>query len=368
MTVDQLKKLTARISKRVTHMHKCKGDAGGASKLQDFRDQSCLACEEEGALGSPAPSQSGQLPPALQCVLLSLTYHHRCPQPPAHLLFFSLRWTWATAHPPPSTVVACDLPAVKSTLVNPATSSTALDFEELTEDAEISALKEILKERDPTIRSLKEQIVRLTKEKETSKQKLVAAKVQNKDLTEQITAKIKKFSILKQTTIYKQYSRQKLKIKQQKQELEELQGDHQTAEEQKTLKRRAQVHASKVEAKLRRLETDLETSREIVRQFEQEDAALPIAPPQTRDPSGKFTAPVVKCVMELVGEHKVPVRRCSDIIKTVSRSLFNVHFNDSALPSKTSNLRFADQAHGIARLHISEALSQKLFDFHVDGT
>ena len=29
----------------------------------------------------------------------------------------------------------------------------------------------------------------------------------------------------------------------------------------------------------------------------------------------------------------------------------------TALPSKTSNLRFADQAHGIARLHISEALS-----------
>ena len=72
--------------------------------------------------------------------------------------------------------------------------------------------------------------------------------------------------------------------------------------------------------------------------------------------------------MELVGEHEVPVRRCSDIIKTVSRSFFNVHFNDSALPSKTSNLRFADQAHGIARLHISEALSQKRFDFHVDGT
>ena len=43
--------------------------------------------------------------------------------------------------------------------------------------------------------------------------------------------------------------------------------------------------------------------------------------------------------------------------KQSAASFFNVHFNDSALPSKTSNLRFADQAHGIARLHISEALS-----------
>ena len=45
MTVDQLKDLIARILKRVTRMQKRKGDAGGASKLQDFRDQSCLACK-----------------------------------------------------------------------------------------------------------------------------------------------------------------------------------------------------------------------------------------------------------------------------------------------------------------------------------
>ena len=143
-------------------------------------------------MGSPAPSQSAQPPPRtavcasvpdLPDQVSTTTSPSPVPQPEVDL---------ATAHRPPSTVVACDLPAVKSTLVNPATSSTALDFEELTKDTEISALQEMLKERDTTIRNLKEQIVRLTKEKETSKQKLVAAKVQNKDLTEKITTKRKK--------------------------------------------------------------------------------------------------------------------------------------------------------------------------------
>ena len=74
------------------------------------------------------------------------------------------------------------------------------------------------------------------------------------------------------------------------------------------------------------------------------------------------------CVMELTGECEVHACRCCPVIQTVARRLFQTDLPDNMLPSKTSNLRFADQTHAVAKMHVAGKLATKKFDLHADGT
>ena len=59
---------------------------------------------------------------------------------------------------------------------------------------------------------------------------------------------------------------------------------------------------------------------------------------------------------------------CSDVIRSVSRHLFGVEFDEHSLPSKTTNLRIADQTHSLAKFHIAEEMANKQYDLYTDGT
>ena len=71
---------------------------------------------------------------------------------------------------------------------------------------------------------------------------------------------------------------------------------------------------------------------------------------------------------ELVGECEVPASRCREVIKTISKHFFGVTFEDHQLPGRTTNLRFADQSHSLAKMQVAEAMSTQHFDLHADGT
>ena len=100
------------------------------------------------------------------------------------------------------------------------------------------------------------------------------------------------------------------------------------------------------------------------------DERLELQPvvPETRTERGYFRDFAVTCIYELVGECEVPASRCCEVIKTISKHFFGVTFEDHQLPGRTTNLRFSDQSHSLAKMQVAEAISTQHFDQHADGT
>lgn len=172
-------------------------------------------------------------------------------------------------------------------------------------------------------------------------------------------------SQIHKSNLYRRHSRLQKKLDEKNEQLQVLRGVGKELKIEKGLKRRYQICSCKNDAKRRKLGKELEKARDAIKAL-QEDVAAPI--PVTRDVTGRFTEGVVKCVMELETECEVPARRCSDVIRSVSRHLFGVEFDEHALPSKTTNLRIADQTHSLAKFHIAEEMANKQYDLHTDGT
>ena len=188
-------------------------------------------------------------------------------------------------------------------------------------------------------------------------------------LAHHLREKRRECSALKQSNLYRRCSRLKVKLNQLTQQLAALSTVQEELQEEKSKKRRAQVSCSQLQAKRRKLEKDVQRLEEVNNSFRAlEHEATSVIPPPTRDETGKFTESVIRCVMELVGENEVPARHCSEVVRTVARTMFGVNFEDHSLPSKTSALRFTEQIHPVANLHIAEELSQQHFDLHIDGT
>ena len=82
----------------------------------------------------------------------------------------------------------------------------------------------------------------------------------------------------------------------------------------------------------------------------------------------KFTDSVVTCTAQLIGECDIAAHTCAQVIKCVSRHLFECDIPDDDLPSKSSALRFADVGHVIAKMHAREQMTTKEYDLHCDGT
>lgn len=73
--------------------------------------------------------------------------------------------------------------------------------------------------------------------------------------------------------------------------------------------------------------------------------------------------------MALQGQCNVAASSCSNVIQIVSRFIFGKHFDIKNLPSVSSALNFADEAHHVAKHHIAEKLlKSKHFTLGIDGT
>ena len=77
---------------------------------------------------------------------------------------------------------------------------------------------------------------------------------------------------------------------------------------------------------------------------------------QLKDKKGHFKNEAIVCVMQLIGENKVPPVHCGAVIKTIAKQLLNTHVPHADLPSSCSAIRFADRGHVISKLHFPETL------------
>ena len=172
-------------------------------------------------------------------------------------------------------------------------------------------------------------------------------------------------SQIHKSNLYQWHSRLQKKLGEKNEQLQVLRGVEEELKIEKGSKQRYQICSCKNDAKRRKLGKELEKARDAIKAL-QEDVAAPI--PVTRDVTGRFTEGVVKCIMELETECEVPARRCSDVIRSVSWHLFGVEFDEHSLPSKTTNLRTADQRHWLAKFHIAEEMANKHYDLQTDST
>ena len=169
--------------------------------------------------------------------------------------------------------------------------------------------------------------------------------------------------------MYRCYCRLQTQCDNLKQQLATLDGVSSQLENERKKKRNYQIKACKADTKRWKLEDDLAKAEDtIVHLLDQCENMQEV--PETRTESGYYKDFVIKCIYQLIGECEVPAGRCRQVIQTVSNAIFSVAFPDDALPAKSSNLRFADQSHGLAKLQlqIADELGKQECDLHCDGT
>ena len=232
------------------------------------------------------------------------------------------------------------------------------------ENSAVQALTEVLQQKNKEINHLQKTVKKLAMQQTKQHKKMQTAALKQKALQTKLRLQQHECSQIHKSNLYRRYSRLQKKLDEKNKQLQILRGVEEELKTEKGLKRRYQICSCKNDAKRRKLGKELEKARDAIKALQ--DVAAPI--PVTRDVTGRFTEGVVKCVMELETECEVPARRCSDVIRSVSQHLFGVEFYEHSLPSKTTNLRIADQTHSLAKFHIAEEMANKEYDLHTDGT
>ena len=93
-------------------------------------------------------------------------------------------------------------------------------------------------------------------------------------------------------------------------------------------------------------------------------------PPQVKtrnENSLSFTDEAKKTIRSLVGA-QVSAENCSKVIQAVVRYMLDVEIPLDSLPSERTVIRYADQAHILAKMPVAETVLVANFDLHVAGT
>ena len=340
LTTTSLNQLVAKTTSKLKGKQKRKGDEGGAESLQDYKDSDCLPSVAADA-GVPGVAAGAGVPSVAACA--------------------SLPDSASTSHQASSSCNCHSL--MKKTMM----SMNAMAEEAFAlKNVEIEALKGVLAEQKERTVFLQNENARQKNELDKLSSKLntvhkceLAARVQVREMKRTI-------SELKWANVYRRYCRLQTQCDNLKEQRATLDGVSFQLEKERKKKRNYQIKACKADAKRRKLEDDLAQAEDtIVDLLEQCKNMQEV--PETRTMSGYFKDFVIKCIYQLIGECEVPAGRCRQVIQTVSNHIFSVTFPDDALPAKSSNLRFADQSHGLAKLQIADELGKQEFDLHCDG-
>ena len=90
---------------------------------------------------------------------------------------------------------------------------------------------------------------------------------------------------------------------------------------------------------------------------------------RTDDRGKPYTENVEKCIMHLMGECDVPSTKFSNVIKAVSKWIFQKEVPLSQLPSSSTCVNMMDRAHVLSKYRVAETIQQsERIDLHSDGT
>ena len=340
LTTMSLNQLVAKTTSKLKGKQKRKSDKGGAESLQEYKDSDCLPSVSVGVAagvtagaGVPSVAADALLPDSV-----------------------------STSHQA-STSCNCHSLMGKKIISMTAKSDEAFALK----NVEIKALKEVLaeqKERTVFLQNentkQKNELDKLSSKLNTSHKCVLAARGQAREMKRTISA-------LKRANVYRRYCRLQTQCDNLKQQLATLDGVSSRLENERKKKRTYQITACKSDAKRRKLEEHLANAEDTIMHLLDQCENMQEVP-ETRTESGYYKDFVIKCIYQLIGECEVPAGRCRQVIQTVSNYIFSVAFPDDALPAKSSNLRFADQSHGLAKLQIADELGKQEFDLHCDGT
>ena len=340
---NQLKRKLGRLKEDVARLRKNRSKPGGESALQEF-------------LHLPFGSTESRV--------VSMRNKHGAAQQQSPVVTASKDNSSDSCT---STTCQHELLAMSKEMTLLKASLKEKDRELLLKHAEMSGLRDVLNEKTDEVKNLKIELDQQQKLLNANQRSLQAVRQQEESLRKTLKEKRTECIQLRKCNLYARCMRLKRKLDEKNEEVKRLQSVEQNLEEEKSKKRKYQVYASQMNKKRKKTEDDLFAAQEIIQALTDENNAAQFVP-ETRNAKGHFTEPVVMCVMELMGECEVPARRCSPVIQTVARRLFQTDLPDNMLPSKTSNLRFADQTHAVAKMHVAEELATKKFDLHADGT
>ena len=274
--------------------------------------------------------------------------------------------------PPRETVCPKETPSAKKPSVS------TWDYERL-KDKEV-AIKELYDSKCAEVTDLESKLYKL--EDEVLKQNTCIEQLQNDmDVTEMklkdVSAElidIKSSAKYRRVLRRKQYLNKKEKVMSQKLEMC-------NEDEMSRLKaeiRSIKIKACKLKKKLRMVrEEKITLTKELVK-VKSECAELQ-GELLVKDSEGletklhsrgqPYTEAVEKCVMELVGELDVPTSKCSAVIETVSRWLFNKDISKEDLPSASTATNIVDRAHVLSKYQVAESMvTSEKWDLHGDGT
>ena len=336
MTPAQLNKLVKKTSNDMKSLQKHKGYIGGFERQQEFQELSCQP--------SPTTNSATGVTCCQPQELQSSSVSEPCGNGTGH-----------TSSPQESIPVS----DAESQML---TASVAQQFD--IARSQIDAVRELLSDEKATVHLLQD-VQKLQKVNETLKSKLHASR------TCEAATKAKLWQISEQCTkfrhrnINRRFVRLKNKHEQVVAKLHSVQPLAAELQNEKQKKRHYQKCVSKLEQKHKQMKEELE---EVTTSLLDESLELQPVVPETRTERGYFRNFVVTCIYELVGECEVPASRCHEVIKTVSKHFFGVTFEDHQLLGRTTNLRFADQSHSLAKMQVAESVSTQHFDLHADGT
>ena len=336
MTPAQLNKLVKKTSNDMKSLQKRKGYIGGFERQQEFQELSCQP--------SPTTNSATGVTCCQPQELQSSSVSEPCGNGTGH-----------TSSPQESIPVS----DAESQML---TASVAQQFD--IARSQIDAVRELLSDEKATVHLLQD-VQKLQKVNETLKSKLHASR------TCEAATKAKLWQISEQCTKFKhrninrRFVRLKNKHEQVVAKLHSVQPLAAELQNEKQKKRHYQKRVSRLEQKHKQMKEELE---EVTTSLLDERLELQPVVPETRTERGYFRNFVVTCIYELVGECEVPASRCHEVIKTVSKHFFGVTFEDHQLLGRTTNLRFADQSHSLAKMQVAESVSTQHFDLHADGT
>ena len=240
---------------------------------------------------------------------------------------------------------------------------------------EVKNLKEINKDIINLEANLEKEIKDMCDENE------IISKENTKLVAEKETLKLN-IGQIKQTNYYKRLVRKENKLKHEQSKLQEHKITFEEHSHKKAIKENRELK-SKIEnyseecdmlaARVEYLEKVEENMKEneIEMEIELDETKEKLGKPKTRTHEGKrgqFTDSLRLLVMELAKE-QVSAKRTATVIKTVSRHLFGVEFENNDLPCESSVLNIINDAGSLSTCQVAESLlSNRHNTLHTDGT
>ena len=369
ITTVKFNRLLAKISSGLKAKQKRKGDPGGAQQLEEFKDAPCLPDVLSSQTLSCSTTETDTTSSA--AVSFATTASDVTSSVATAVSSTVSMITDSSSHAScsvPSTD-NCVLEKLPSDVLSEQVSAVLSDQIHINSiQSELQALKEIMTEKNDTISSIQVKAVKLKELNNTLQTKLQTSRKCELASKAKLRETKRLCVELKHSNLYRRHVRLQTKYQEAVNHSRIVHNLSAELKDEKNKKRRYQKYASKVETKRKRIMHDLQSANDTILTLLNERNNAQTVIPETRTESGFFKDFVVKCVYELIGECRVPATRCREIIQTVSKHFFGVIFFSESLPGKTTSLRFADQSHSLSRIQVAEALSQKRYDMHTDGT